>query len=83
MRATKSVSQLTSMQDADLAARMDVGVHEAVLGLAVLLLGRVGEALLAQVLDGALEVALRGLERRLAVHDSRPGALPELLHEFG
>jgi hypothetical protein len=62
---------------------VDVGVHEAVLGLAVLLLGRVGQAFFSQVLDGALEVSLGGLERRLAIHDSRPGTVPELLHELG
>ncbi|GLS53249.1 hypothetical protein GCM10007886_14320 [Methylobacterium gregans] len=47
------------------------------------LLGGLGEALLAQPVDGGLEVTLGLVQRALAVHHARAGLLAELLHHRG
>src|SRR5215472_6463168 len=62
---------------------MVVGAHGAVTRVAVLLLGRVGQPLLAEEFHGGLEVAAGGLQRSLAIHDPRSRAVAELLHHGG
>src|SRR5438445_8382479 len=70
-------------QGAQLAVRMQVGVHEAFLGLAARPLLGVGEALLPQILGGGVEVAVAGGERGLAVHHAGARALAQLHHGLG
>src|SRR6267143_2321172 len=70
-------------QRAQLAVRVEVGVHEAFLGLAALALLGVREALLAQILGGLVEVAVRGVEGHLAVHHAGARALAQLHHGLG
>ena len=79
VRATKSVSQLTSTMRADPAAGVDVALDEPLLGRAVRLLLRDAEAALAQDLDGLLLVAAGFDERALAVHDAGAGHLSSAL----
>jgi len=67
-------------QHADLAARVDIRMDQPILGLPMLLLGGVGQALLSQVLDRPLEVSLGRLEGRLAVHHTGSGHLPEFVY---
>ena len=70
-------------QHADLAAGVDVGADHALGGDAAGLLGGARQALLAQVVDGLLHVAL-GLDQGvLAVHHAGAGALAELLDHLG
>ena len=83
LRATKSVSQLTSMSTPEPAAGMDVGGDEALAGVAAGLLGGRCLAPLAEQDDGLLEVAVRLLEGALAVHEAGAGALAELLDGVG
>jgi hypothetical protein len=47
------------------------------------LLGGLRQALLAQPVDGGLDVALRLVERGLAVHHARAGLLAQILHHCG
>src|SRR6185436_15078714 len=68
---------------AELGAGVDVGVHEAVLGVAALTLLGVGQPLLAQELDGGVEVAIAGLQGRLAIHDASARAVAQLHHRLG
>src|SRR5207249_3870716 len=70
-------------QRAQLAVGVEVGVHEAFLGLAPRPLLGVGEALLSEVFGGLVEVAVRGVERGLAVHHAGARALAELHDRLG
>src|SRR6267143_1907728 len=70
-------------QGAQLAVRMQVGVHETFLGLAAFALLGVGQALLPQILGGVVVVAVRGGERRLAVHHAGARPLAQLHHGLG
>src|SRR3569833_4713831 len=65
------------------ATSVDVAVHEALVGFAPGLLCHARQpALLQQLLGGRL-VVTRVLQGAFAVHDSRPGAFPELSDLFG
>ena len=66
-------------QDADLAAAVDVGADRAFGRDPAGLLGRRGEALLAQRVDRLSMLPCALVEGVLAVHHSGAGALPELL----
>jgi hypothetical protein len=55
--------------------------NEALGRHAVGLLGGLRETLLAQPIDGLLDVAAGLVERRLAVHHARAGLVAELLHQ--
>ena len=78
LRATKSVSELTSTITARPGARGDA--DQAFGGDAAGLLGRLGKTLGAQPVDRRLHVAAGLGQRRLAVHHPRAGLLAELLH---
>ncbi len=69
-------------EHADLAPRVDVGRHHAVARLPMSLLGGVRQPLLPEVLDGALQVSLGGIQRRLAIHHAGPRALTKVLDQF-
>ena len=84
LRATKSVSQLSSTSAPILPSWLDVARDDAFLRrcTAGALLG-LGDALLAQALDGLLHVAVVFLERLLAIHHAGAGALAQLGHILG
>src|SRR6266550_8067303 len=69
-------------QYAELPAVVDVRPDDALTGLAMGSLACLGETLLAQELDGGLQIALGRLERFLAVHDPGAGPIAEVLHEL-
>ena len=83
VRATKSVSQLSSIEHADPAAGVDVGFHDAFGGDAAGLGGGGGQALLAQVVDGLLHVAAVLFQRLLAIHHAEAGLVAEGFHIQG
>ena len=56
---------------------------EALGGNAAGLLGGLGQALLAQPVDGGFDVAIRLVQRALAVHHARAGLFAELFHQCG
>ena len=60
---------------------LDCDADEAVGGDAPALLGRLGEALLAQPVDGGLDVAVRLGQRVLAIHHARAGLLAQILDQ--
>src|SRR6185436_1987915 len=64
-------------------AAVDVREHQALGGLAAGLLGRLGQALLAQVVDRLLCVGVALLQRLLAVRHARAGALAQVLDHRG
>ena len=70
-------------EHAQAAAGMDVRGHEALAGVPAGLLGGGSHAPLAEQGDGLVQVAAGLLERTLAVHEPGPGALAELLDQFG
>ena len=78
LRATKSVSELTSTIAPDVVlgdqADQALGRHP------VRLLGGLGQALLAQPVDGLFHVAVGFGERRLAVHHAGAGLVAQGLH---
>ena len=59
------------------------GADEAVGGDASALLGRLGEALLAQPVDRRLDFTVRFAERGLAIHHAGTGLLAQFLHQRG
>ena len=69
----------------DLDDDAEIGLHrhadEAVGGDAAALLGRLGEALLAQPVDRRFDVAVGLAERVLAIHHAGAGLLAKLLHQ--
>jgi len=69
----------------DLDDDAEIGLHrhrdEAVRRDAAALLGRLGEALLAQPVDGRLDVAVGFVKGVLAVHHAGAGLLAKLLHQ--
>ncbi len=67
--------------DADIV--LDRDADEAVGGDAPALLGGLGEALLAQPVDGGLDVAARLGQRVLAIHHARAGLLAQILDQPG
>src|SRR5579862_9302789 len=67
-------------QHADLAAGVDVAGHRAFAGGARRLLGRGGNALLAENDDGLLDIALGFREGVLAVHHGSVGLVAKLFH---
>ena len=77
LRATKSVSELTSTTTPFRASHGEA--DETFGGDAAGLLGGLREALLAQQIDGLLHVAAGLLQRRLAIHHARAGAFAQLL----
>ena len=77
LRATKSVSELTSTT-APPCLRGDA--DQALGGDAAGLLGGLRQALLAQPVDGLLDVALGLGQRGLAVHHAGAGLVAQLLH---
>ena len=78
LRATKSVSEFTSRT---VAVRPEDFDRDQPLGRdPARLLRRLGEALLAQPVDRALDVAGGLVERRLAVHHAGAGLVAQLLH---
>jgi hypothetical protein len=60
---------------------LDRCADQSVGGDAAAFLGRLGEPLLAQPVDGGLDVAVRFGQRVLAVHHARAGLLTQVLHE--
>ena len=68
---------------ADLAVEVDVAARRALGRCALAALGGLGLALHAQQLDRLLGVAVGLLERLLAVHHPRAGALAQRLHVAG
>ena len=78
LRATKSVSELTSTSAACLASAGDA--DQTFRRDAAGLLGGLGEALGAQPIDRGLHVALGLVERRLAIHHARAGLLAQVFH---
>src|SRR3954447_7886235 len=64
-------------EHADLAVGVDIGLHRALGGLAAGELGGTGDALLAQVGDRGVDVAGGLLERLLAIHHPRAGAVAQ------
>src|SRR5918992_1346500 len=66
-------------EDADLAARVDVGLHGALGGLAAADLQRLVAEAHAQELDGRVDVAVGLRQRLLALHHAGAGAVAELL----
>ena len=77
-RATKSVSELTSTMTALPRRRGDA--DQAFGRDAAGLLGRLGETLGAEPVDGCFHVAAGFGQRILAVHHAHAGLLAELLH---
>ena len=69
-------------EHADAAARVDVARDEALAGVAARLLGRGGQALLAQQRDGLVEVAVGLGQRVLAVHEAGAGPLAQFLDQL-
>src|SRR5262249_27611799 len=63
------------------ARALDREPDQAFRGDATRLLGGSGKTLLAQPVEGALEVALRLGQRLLAIHHAGPGLLPKLLDQ--
>ena len=63
--------------------RLDGDADQTVRGDAAALLGGLGEALLAQPVDGGLDVAVGLVQRVLAVHHAGAGLLAQVLHERG
>ena len=78
LRATKSVSELTSTRAPVLA--LDGQADQPFGGDARRLLGGLGKALGPQPVDGGIHVAVGGGERRLAVHHAYAGLLAQVLH---
>ncbi len=68
---------------ADFSAGMNVVADEALGGLARGFLGRGGLTLLAQDVDGLLDVGIGLDERGAAIAEAGVGPLPEFLHELG
>ena len=81
LRATKSVSELTSTTTPTVGLNGDA--DEALGGDAAALLGGLGEALLAQPVDRRLDVALGLVQRVLAVHHARAGLFAQILDQCG
>ena len=77
LRATKSVSELTSTTTP--LVPLTRNADQAFGGDAAGLLGGLGQALLAQPVDRGLHVAVGLAERRLAIHHARAGLLAQLL----
>src|SRR5262249_31309854 len=69
-------------EHADPAAGMDVGLDQSFAGLAPRLRIRLGDALLAQVLDRLVHVARALRQCLLALHHADTGSAAELLHQF-
>ena len=80
MRATKSVSLLTSMSTPMSTTGVDVAGHEALACIAAGLLGGRGDAAFAEEDDSLLDVAIRLLECALAIHHAGACSLAELLY---
>ena len=79
--ATKSVSHLSSTMAP--GGAVDEQADGALGVLAVVALGRGGQALLPQPLLGGLGVAVVGLEGALGVHHAGAGGLAQRLHVLG
>src|SRR5207253_9053064 len=69
-------------QNAQLAAVMDVRPDGALAGLPVRSFARLGQPLLAEELDGSLQILLARLERFLAVHHAGASPIAELFHQL-
>ena len=69
-------------QHANLAAHVDVAIHDAFGGDAALLLSGGGQTLFAQEVDGLVHIAARFLQRALAVHHAGARALAQLFNNF-
>ena len=69
-------------EHADAAAGVDVAGDEALAGVATGLLGRRGQAALAQQRDRLVEVAVRLGQRLLAVHEPGAGPLAQFLDQL-
>src|SRR5207249_7304550 len=67
----------------ELGPGMNVRADDALAGLAVRPLRRLGESLLPKILDRRLQVALGGLQGVVAVHHTRSGELAELPDQLG
>src|SRR5215467_1680328 len=67
---------------AQLGAVVDVGPDDALTGIPVGALAGLSESLLPEELDGRFEIALRRLERLLAVHHAGAGPVAEVLHQL-
>ena len=65
--------------DHDALGALDGGADQAFGGDAAGLLGGLGQALLAQPVDGGFHVAVGLAERRLAIHHARAGLVAQLL----
>ena len=79
LRATKSVSELTSTTTPRL--RLDRHADKTLGRHAPALLGRLGEALLAQPVDRLLDVAVGLAQRILAIHHARAGLFAQILDQ--
>ena len=62
---------------------MHRNADQAFRGDAAGLLGGLGEALLAQPVDGGFDVAAGFVERALAIHHARAGLFAQVLHHCG
>ena len=82
MRATKSLSQLSFKQHADLAAGMNVGADRALIRGAGSLLLRRRHAALAQHDECIFDIALGLLQSLQAVAHGRARLLAKLLHQL-
>ena len=69
--------------DDDAEIGLDGDADETVGGDAAALLGRLGETLLTQPIDGRLDVAAGLAERILAVHHAGAGLLAQVFHQRG
>ncbi len=78
LRATKSVSELTSTKAHGIA--IDGKSDQPFGGDPSRFLRRLGEALGSQPIDGGIHVAVGGGKRRLAVHHAYAGLLAQVLH---
>ena len=76
--ATKSVSQLTSTRAPVLHLFADVCADAAFGRDAALLLGGLGQALFAQIVDRLFDIAIAGGERLLAIHHAAAGTAAQI-----
>ncbi len=81
MRATKSVSELTSTAAPDVTFEM-TPIRPCARD-AIGLLGSLGQALLAQEVDRGLHVAVGFLQCLLAIHHAGAGLVAQLLNGCG
>ena len=80
VRATKSVSQLSSTSDADAAAGVDVGLDHALRAARPDFLSALARPCCLQQIGRLLDVAVGFLERALALHDAGAGLLAQFLY---